>query len=72
MDAADTVRILRPREAAAALGIGRSTLYQLIGRGELRLVRLGPRTVGVRSDDIARWIETRPVVAIRPPANGGA
>lgn len=72
MDTTTPLRVLRPREAAAALGIGRSTLYQLISRGELCLVRLGPRAVGIRSDELERWIQARPVVEIRPPTNGGA
>lgn len=33
--------LLRPREAADALGIGRTKLYQLINVGELRAVHIG-------------------------------
>ena len=56
------VTILRPREAAAALGVGRSTLYKLVAAGELRLVRITARSVGVRSDDLQAWIAARPGV----------
>ncbi len=33
--------LLRPTEAAQRLGISRSTLYQLIARGEIRVLRIG-------------------------------
>jgi excisionase family DNA binding protein len=36
--------LLRPSEAAARLGIGRSTLYQLIARGEIRVLKIGAAT----------------------------
>lgn len=35
-------------EAAELLGIGRSTAYELVGRGELATVRLGRRVVVTR------------------------
>jgi excisionase family DNA binding protein len=33
--------LLRPAEAAARLGIGRTKLYELMASGELRSVKLG-------------------------------
>lgn len=33
--------LLKPEEAADALGIGRSLLYQLLARGELESVKIG-------------------------------
>ena len=59
------VTILRPREAAAVLGVGRTTLYTLIAKGELRLVRLSKRMVGVRSDDIAAWIASKTTESVQ-------
>lgn len=41
---------LSVREAAAALGISRPTIYRLIGRGELTPFKLGSRTLILRSD----------------------
>ena len=37
----DAPLLLRVSEAAALLGVSRSTLYQLIARGELRVIRIG-------------------------------
>lgn len=36
---------LRPRDAAAALGVSRSSLYQLIQSRRLRIVKLGASTL---------------------------
>ena len=36
-------------EAAAMLGVGRSTVYDLIARGELSAIRLGRRLVVTRT-----------------------
>jgi excisionase family DNA binding protein len=33
--------LLTPRQAAQALGIGRSQLYELMGKGEIESVRIG-------------------------------
>lgn len=54
-------RILRPRDAAKKLGIGRSKLYQLIALNELHPIRLGPRAVGLRESELDRWIASRPL-----------
>ncbi|WP_294190096.1 helix-turn-helix domain-containing protein [uncultured Sphingomonas sp.] len=42
-------------EAAALIGIGRTTLYGLIGKGDLPIVKIGKRTL-VRHDDLARLL----------------
>ncbi len=48
--------LLRPEEAAEVLSIGRSRLYELIGRGELASVRIGAsRRVPAR--DLVRFVE---------------
>ena len=42
MDARRTPRVLlRPEEAAVAMGISRAKLYRLIATGDLRAVRVG-------------------------------
>jgi excisionase family DNA binding protein len=42
--------------AARALGIGRTTAYLLITQGQLKVVRLGRRTL-VRTDSIRALVE---------------
>jgi excisionase family DNA binding protein len=37
----DTALLLTPEEAARRLSVGRTTLYELLARGELRSVSLG-------------------------------
>jgi len=53
-------RILRPRAAAAYIGLAVSTLerMRLDGCG-LAFVRLGPRAVGYDVRELDRWIENR-------------
>jgi excisionase family DNA binding protein len=42
--------LLRIEAAAILLGIGRTTMYELIGRGRIPVVRIGRRTLVHRSD----------------------
>ena len=53
-------RILRPREAWQRLGIGHSKFYELVGSGQLRLVRIGPRAVGVLEHELDQFIDQLP------------
>lgn len=54
-------RILRPREAAEIIGVGRTTLYIFEQRDPHfpRKVRLSSRHVGYFADEIAAWLESR-------------
>jgi predicted DNA-binding transcriptional regulator AlpA len=46
-------RIIRPREAWQRLGVKHTAFYEsFINTGRLRLVRLGPRAVGVVEDEL--------------------
>jgi excisionase family DNA binding protein len=45
-------------EAAAQLGIGRSTLYELVRKGELDVVRIGSRTL-IPASSLERYIAGR-------------
>ena len=51
--ASDTPLLLRISEAARLLSLSRSTLYQLIGKGELPVIRIG-RTVRVTRSALER------------------
>ncbi|HLH67771.1 MAG TPA: helix-turn-helix domain-containing protein [Candidatus Dormibacteraeota bacterium] len=53
-------------KVARLLGIGRTKVYELIGRGELPVVRIG-RLVRVPRAELERWIRDR-VVGV--PASG--
>ncbi len=47
--------LLRPAEAAEAIGIGRSKIYELLASGELPSVRIGC-SVRVPLDALRVWI----------------
>ena len=48
--------LLRPAEAAEAIGIGRSKVYELLASGELPSIRIGG-TVRVPVDALREWID---------------
>ena len=48
--------LLRPEEVAAILGLGRSTIYELLRSGELSAVHIG-RATRIPARDLHRWIE---------------
>jgi excisionase family DNA binding protein len=48
--------LLRIPEAAARLGLGRSTVYELIQAGELPVVRIG-KSVRIPSSRLEAWVE---------------
>jgi excisionase family DNA binding protein len=47
--------LLRPEEVAKALQIGRTRTFELLGSGELPVLRIG-RIVRVPKADLDRWI----------------
>lgn len=49
------------KEASAALGIGRSTIYAAIRDGKITAVKLGQRTL-IPADDIRQWVASLPRV----------
>ena len=55
-----TERILRRPEVEARCGIGRSTLYDWMARGEFpQPVKLGARLVGWKESTISAWLDAR-------------
>ena len=52
--------ILRRPAVEARTGLSRSTIYAAMARGEFpQPVRLGPRAVGWRESDVAKWLASR-------------
>ena len=53
-------QIVKRPEVEAATGLSRSSLYRLAAAGQFpRPIKLGPRSVGWRADELAAWIEQR-------------
>ena len=50
--------LLRPTEAAEAIGVGRSKVYELLAAGELPSIRIGS-SVRVPIDALRAWIAQR-------------
>lgn len=48
--------LLRPTEAAEAIGIGRSKMYELLAAGKLPSIRIGA-SVRVPVDALRAWVE---------------
>ena len=55
----------RTNEAARALGIGLTKLYEFIGSGDLDAVKIGGRTV-VTAESMTRFLASRPKADIKP------
>ena len=61
--------LLRPEEVAAILGLGRSTIYELLRTGELSAVHIG-RATRIPARDLDRWIEQHSSGSASGSANG--
>jgi excisionase family DNA binding protein len=65
-------RLLHPiPEAGEQLGVGRSTLYELIAAGELRTVKIGRRTL-ISHEELERYVRALASDATRGTAELGA
>ena len=54
-------------EAAKRVGLGRSSIYAAIGRGELRVKKVGRRSV-ILTDDLAAWVKALPDASLAKSA----
>jgi prophage regulatory protein len=62
-------KISRLPDVIGQTGLSRSTLYELIRRGDFpRQIRLGPRAVGWVDSDIDDWIRRRIEISNPPDA----
>ena len=50
--------LLRPTEAAEAIGVGRSKVYELLAHGELPSVLVG-RSLRVPVDKLREWVDRK-------------
>ena len=60
----DGILLCTIKEACKRTGLGRSSIYQAIGSGELRAKKIGRRTV-IEINEIRRWISSSPTIASR-------
>lgn len=53
--------VMRPAQAAAFLGIAKSTLYRWLSerRDFPRMIHIGPRCSGWRRADLERWLDAQ-------------
>ncbi len=58
--------LLTYSQVAAELHVKKGTLFYWVARGEIPYVRLGPRTVRFRRDELMRWLEARAVRELEP------
>lgn len=54
---------LRPKEAAAALGIGNNCIYELCNRSDFPVIHLGHKKL-IPVDGLRRWLEDQMEVAL--------
>lgn len=52
-------RVVSIREAAEISGISTSTLKRRLKAGELKLIRMSPRRVGIRLSVLHGWLDAR-------------
>lgn len=53
----NTSLILRPKNAASALGVFIATFWRLVKSGHIQTIKIGKRATGVRLSDIERLVE---------------
>ena len=52
-------KVVSIREAAEISGISTSTLKRQLKAGELKIVRLSPRRIGIRLSALHGWLDAR-------------
>ena len=54
-------RALKLKEVVGLVSLSSATIYRMMSRGEFpRPVRIGVRATGWRSDEIEKWLASRP------------
>lgn len=55
--------VLRVPEAATIVGISRAAMYDLVMKGRIRHLRVGPRTIRIRREVLDQWMRDQEVTA---------
>lgn len=64
MSVANTPLCYSPQQATKLLNIGRTTLFALLARGEIKARKLGTRTL-IPASELSRYIDSLPVADFR-------
>jgi len=56
-------KLLKLSEVTQILGIGRSTVYELVARRELPSMRIG-RCIRVSSESLEKWVKEREIAEL--------
>ena len=71
--ARDMVNLLDRPQVEAFCGLSKSSLYRLMALGQFpRPVRIGQRAVRWREEDLAKWLQARPLTGDRSSERGAA
>lgn len=55
------VLVVRMRQLTLMVGLSRSSIYVFVSKGLFpQPIRLGPKAVGWRVDEVEEWLESRP------------
>lgn len=65
MDTITTPQLHKLATVSERTGLGRSSLYELIGKGELKVVKVG-RAIRVKEVDLADFINSMPHSEVTP------
>lgn len=56
MSGSELVPLLSLDDVAGVLGVSRRTIERMVTRGEIPIVRVGPRAIRVRAEDVQEFI----------------
>lgn len=59
-------RVVSVHEAALICGVSASTLKRRAISGEIRIIRMSPRRIGVRLTELRRWLDSRGLLEQQP------
>lgn len=52
-------RVLNLQEAADVAGVSRGTLLRLGKAGAIKITKMSPRRIGIRTDHLMAWLDER-------------